>query len=56
MNERHFIVTDGFHALARGMTFDMAIAFITGYYYTYYNEKIRLEIVEECYEIENGTD
>lgn len=47
MNERYFTVTDGLHALASGMTFDMAITFITGYYNRFYNEKLQLEIVEE---------
>lgn len=47
MNERHFTVTDGMHALACGMTFEMAITFITGFYNRFYNEKLHLEIVEE---------
>lgn len=69
MNERHFTVTDGMNTLACGMTFDMAITFITGYYQRYYNEKLQLEIVEEfdddewsieekakMDEVEDGTD
>lgn len=56
MNERHFTVTDGLHALACGMTFEMAITFIIGYYKRYYNEKLLLEIVEEDDEVQDGTD
>lgn len=52
MNERHFTVTDGMHALACGMTFDMAITFIVGYYNRFFNEKMQLEIVEEYEEYE----
>lgn len=47
MNERHFTVTDGLNTLARDMTFEMTITFITGFYNRFYNEKLHLEIVEE---------
>lgn len=56
MNERHFTVTDGMHAIACGMTFEMVIIFITGYYNKFYNEKLILEIVEEYEDDEEVQD
>lgn len=47
MRERTFRVVDEHnHILATGMSFDMAIVFIKGYYDTYYMELLNLRIVE----------
>lgn len=47
MRERTFrVVDERNHILATGMSFDMAIVFIKGYYATYYMEQLKLRIVE----------